>query len=81
MQAPDLSTLNEWAESIEKVISEQAKKVSGTITLYPIGRPVRATITLYPIGRPVRVGNCSNLRICVVLKTLRMASTRVHPWW
>lgn len=26
VQAPDLSTLNEWAESIEKVISEQAKK-------------------------------------------------------
>ena len=25
-----------------------------TVTLYPIGRPVRATITLYPIGRPVR---------------------------
>ena len=25
-----------------------------TITLYPIGIPVRATITLYPIGRPVR---------------------------
>ena len=25
-----------------------------TITLYPIGRPVRTTITLYPIGRPVR---------------------------
>ena len=24
-----------------------------TITLYPIGRPVRATITLYPIGRLV----------------------------
>ena len=54
VQAPDLSTLNEWAESIEKVISEQAKKVRATITLYPIGRPVRATITLYPIGRPVR---------------------------
>ena len=28
--------------------------VGATITLYPIGRPVRATITLYPIGRPVR---------------------------
>ena len=28
--------------------------VRATITLYPIGRPVRATITLYPIGRPVR---------------------------
>ena len=55
VQAPDLSTLNEWAESIEKVISESAKKVRFTITLYPIGRPVRATITLYPIGRPVRV--------------------------
>ena len=25
-----------------------------TITVYPIGRPVRATITLYPIGRPAR---------------------------
>ena len=25
-----------------------------TITLYPVGRPVRATITLYPIGRPIR---------------------------
>ena len=28
-------------------------KELATITLYPIGRPVRATITLYPIGRPV----------------------------
>ena len=54
MQAPDQATLNDWAESIERVISEQAKKVRATITLYPIGRPVRATITLYPIGRPVR---------------------------
>ena len=31
------------------------RPVRATITLYPIGRPVRATITLYPIGRPVRV--------------------------
>ena len=30
------------------------RPVRATITLYPIGRPVRATITLYPIGRPVR---------------------------
>ena len=46
VQAPDQATLNDWAESIEKVISEQAKKVRAIITLYPIGRPVRATITL-----------------------------------
>ena len=30
------------------------RPVRATITLYPIGRPIRATITLYPIGRPVR---------------------------
>ena len=30
------------------------RPVRAIITLYPIGRPVRATITLYPIGRPVR---------------------------
>ena len=28
VQAPDQVTLNDWADSIEKVISEQAKKVS-----------------------------------------------------
>ena len=30
VQAPDQTTLNDWAESIEKVISEQAKKVRAT---------------------------------------------------
>ena len=45
VQAADQATLNDWAESIEKVISEQAKKVRTTITLYPIGRPVRATVS------------------------------------
>ena len=28
VQAPDQVTLNDWADSIEKVINEQAKKVS-----------------------------------------------------
>ena len=33
---------------------ETCHYTGATITLYPIGRPVRATITLYPIRRPVR---------------------------
>ena len=36
------------------IVSYSDIKETATITLYPIGRPVRATITLYPIGRPVR---------------------------
>ena len=38
VQAPDQVTLDDWADSIERVISEQAKKVSTIITLYPTYR-------------------------------------------
>ena len=40
-----------WSYYIISVLLGGLLEVA-TITLYPIGRPVRAIITLYPIGRP-----------------------------